>query len=192
MELEALSTVVGGPFTMVQGSNSLISEGSISSKGVAQNITSPITGTTMTTANTWYPVLSLRLKPSTLNGIALLDNFQIATIDNTNIFYRLVRNADLGVTGANGWLDMPDSNAFTQYQVYAAPGAVIPANQGVAIYSGFVVAGGGGAAVNLSKDSIYQIGRTQLGTTSDTYTLLCASNNANKAALASLTWIEQR
>lgn len=192
MELEALSTVVGGPFTMVQGSNSLISEGSISSKGVAQNITSPITGTTMTTANTWYPVLSLRLKPSTLNGIALLDNFQIATIDNTNVFYRLVRNADLGVTGANGWLDMPDSNAFTQYQTYTTPGAVIPANQGVAIYSGFIITGGGAAAVNLSKDSIYQIGRTQLGTISDTYTLLCASSNANKDALASLTWIEQR
>jgi hypothetical protein len=192
MELEALSTVLGGPFTLVQGSNSLISEGSISSKGVAQNITSPITGTTMTAANTWYPALSLRLRSSVLKGVALLDNFQVATIDNTNIFYRLVRNANLAVTGANGWVNMPDSNSFTQYQTYTAPGEVILANQGIGIYSGFVVNGGGGAGINLSKDSIYQIGRTQLGTVSDTYTLLCASNNANKAALASLTWIEQR
>lgn len=146
----------------------------------------------MTAANTWYPVLSLRLRSSALKGVTLLDNFQVATIDNTNIFYRLVRNANLAVTGANGWVNMPDSNSFTQYQTYTAPGEVILANQGIAIYSGFVVTGGGGAAINLSKDSIYQIGRTQLGTVSDTYTLLCASNNANKAALACLTWIEQR
>lgn len=192
MELEALSTVVGGPFTMVQGSNSIIAEGGVGSRGLSQNISSPITGTTMTTANTWYPVLSVRLKSSALKGVVLPDSFQLATIDNTNLFYRFVRNANLAVAGANGWVDMPDTNAFTQYQTYTAPGAIITANQGVAVDSGFVVTGGGGARITLNKDSNYQIGRTGLGTVSDTYTLLCASSNANKSALASLTWVEQR
>jgi len=37
-----------------------------------------------------------------------------------------------------------------------------------------------------------QLGRSGIGTISDTYTLACASPNTNKAALAVLNWIEQR
>ena len=192
MEMEALTTVAGGPFTLVQGSNSLISEGTASTKGMGQNISSPILGTTMAAANTWYPVLSIRLKPTMLKAVVLPEAFQVATTDNTSVFYRLVRNANLAVTGANGWVNMPDTNAFTQYQTYTAPSSIIEANQGTSVDSGFVISGGGGARVILSKDSSVQIGRTQLGTVSDTYTILCASNNTNKAALASLTWVEQR
>jgi hypothetical protein len=191
LEMEALSNVAGGPFTMTQGSNSIIAEGTESTKGLSGNISSSIIGTTMTTANTWYPVLSIRLKGSTLKAVVLPDSFQLATIDNTNIFYRFVRNANLAVAGAGAWTDMPDSNAFTQYQLYTAPGEVIPANQGTSVDSGFVI-GGASTRIELNKESNYQLGRTNLGSVSDTFTLLCASNNANKSALASLTWIEQR
>jgi len=38
----------------------------------------------------------------------------------------------------------------------------------------------------------YQIGRTNLGSVSDVFTILCASNGTGKDALASMTWIEQR
>ena len=192
MEMEALTTVAGGPFTMIQGSNSVITEGTTSTKGTSQNISSPITGTTMAAANTWYPVLSIRLKSNMLKGVVIPVIFQMATIDNTNVFYKLVRNANLAVTGANGWVNMPDTNAFTQYQTYTTPGDISPANQGVSLDSGFAISGGGGVRILLSQDSPLQIGRSQLGSVSDTYTLLAASNNTNKSALASLTWVEQR
>lgn len=192
IEMEALTTVAGGPFTMIQGSNSLIAEGTESTKGISGNISSPITGTTMTVANTWYPILSIRLKPSALKAVVLPGSFQLATLDNTNIFYRVVRNANVAVTGASAWTNMPDTNAFTQYQTYTDPAAIIEANQGTSLDSGFVITGGGGVRTEINKDSNVQLGRTQLGTVSDTYTILCASNNANKDALASLTWIEQR
>ena len=183
LELENL-TGVAGTYYMWQGSNSLISEGKPDKLGIAQNIQTPVAGRTMTSANTYYPILSIRLKSTSLNGIALPTYFQAATLDNTSVFFKLVRNATL--TGAN-FVDMPDANAFTQYDVSATA-----MTGGVDIDSGFVINGGGGTSIRLDKDTVYQIGRGSIGTVSDTLTLAMACPNANKSALAAMTWIEQR
>ena len=150
------------------------------------------------TKDNWYPILSIRLKSTTLNGIVLPQAFQVATIDNTNIFYKLVRNATIPAevtAGANGpqpWLDNPDPDGFTQYQTYIAPTRITEANHGSVLDSGFVIAGGGGAGIGLETSTAYQIGRSNLGTVSDVFTILCASSGTGKDALASMTWIEQR
>jgi hypothetical protein len=142
--------------------------------------------------------LSIRLKSTALSGIVLPQAFQVATIDNTNVFYKLVRNATIpaAVTaGANGpqpWLDNPDPNGFTQYQTYIAPTRITVANHGSVLDSGFVIAGGGGAGIQLATSTSYQIGRSSLGSVSDVFTIMCASNGNGKDALASFTWIEQR
>jgi len=183
LEIENLTGVAGTHY-LYQGSNSLISEGEATKLGIAENITSPITGRTMSAANTFYPILSIRLKSAALKGIVLPTFFQAATIDNTSVFYKLVRNATL--TGAN-FVDMPDANAFTQYDVSATS-----YTGGVDIDSGFVISGGGGTGIRLDKDTIYQIGRGSMGTVSDTLTLAIACPNSNKSALAAMTWIEQR
>jgi len=169
---------------MWQGSNSLISEGVPEKLGIAQSITSPLGGTSLTTKDTFYPVLSIRLKSSALRGIVLPSFFQAASTDNTNIYYKLVRNATL--TGAS-WTDMPDTNAFTQYDVSATA-----FSGGVQIDSGFVFGSSGGTRIPLDQNTTYQLGRSSLGTVSDTYTLCVASSIANKSAVAQMTWIEQR
>ena len=183
LELENLTGVPGTHY-LYQGSNSLISEGVPDKLGIAQNIATPIAGRTMAVANTFYPILSIRLKTAALNGIVLPTYFQAATIDNTSVFFKLVRNATL--TGAS-FVDMPDANAFTQHDVSATA-----MTGGVDIDSGFVINGGGGTSIRLDKDTVYQIGRGSLGTVSDTLTLAMACPNANKSALAAMTWIEQR
>jgi hypothetical protein len=182
LELENLTGVAGTHY-LYQGSNSLISEGEATKLGIAQNVTGPITGRTMASANTFYPILSIRLKSTALKGIVLPTFFQAATIDNTSVFYKLIRNATL--TNAN-FVDMPDANAFTQYDVSATA-----YTNGVDLDSGFVI-GGGGTSIRLDRDTVYQLGRSSLGTVSDTLTLAIASPNANKAALSAMTWIEQR
>jgi hypothetical protein len=182
LELENLTGVAGTHY-LYQGSNSLISEGEATKLGIAQNVTGPITGRTMSSANTFYPILSIRLKSTALKGIVLPTFFQAATVDNTSVFYKLIRNATL--TGAN-FVNMPDPNAFTQYDISATA-----YTGGVDLDSGFVI-GGGGTGIRLDKDTVYQIGRGSMGTVSDTLTLAIASPNANKAALAAMTWIEQR
>ncbi len=183
LEIENLTGVAGTHY-LYQGSNSLISEGEATKLGIAQNVTGPITGRTMASANTFYPILSIRLKSSALKGIVLPTFFQAATIDNTSVFYKLVRNATL--TGAN-FINMPDVNAFTQYDVSATS-----YTNGIDLDSGFVIAGGGGTGIRLDRDTVYQLGRGSLGTVSDTLTLAIACPNTNKAALAAMTWIEQR
>ena len=205
VEIEALTTVAGGPYTMLQGSNSVISEGTVGKLGIAQNISAPFYGTRMANAlssavtkDNWYPILSIRLKSSALNGIVLPQMFQVATIDNTNIFYKLVRNATIpaevtaGASGPQPWLDHPDPNGFTQYQTYITPANITEANHGSVLDSGFVISGGGGTGIELEESTAYQIGRSSLGTVSDVFTILCASNGTGKDALASFTWIEQR
>ena len=205
MEIEALSTVAGGPFTLLQGSNSIISEGTVGKLGIAQNISAPFYGTRMANAlssavtkDNWYPILSIRLKSSALNGIVLPQMFQVATIDNTNVFYKLVRNATIpaevtaGASGPQPWLDNPDPDGFTQYQTYITPANITEANHGLILDSGFVISGGGGTGIRLESSTAYQLGRSSLGSVSDVFTLLCASNGTGKDALASMTWIEQR
>ena len=205
MEIEALSSVAGGPYTMLQGSNSVISEGTVGKLGIAQNISAPFYGTRMAAAlssevtkDNWYPILSIRLKSTALNGIVLPQMFQVATIDNTNVFYKLVRNATIpaavtaGASGPQPWLDHPDPNGFTQYQTYITPANITEANHGSVLDSGFVISGGGGTGIRLESSTAYQIGRSSLGTVSDVFTILCASDGTGKDALASMTWIEQR
>jgi hypothetical protein len=62
---------------------------------------------------------------------------------------------------------------------------------GTAILNGFVV-GGGSDLIFIDEKSDLQLGRSGIGTISDTYTLACASPNTNKKSLAVLNWIEQR
>jgi len=195
-EIENVSAT-SGTYTLQQGSSSNILEGRTGKQGISASVSSPITGTTLTTANTWYPVLSIRLQSDRLNGVVLPRYFQVATIDNTNIFYRLVRNATLPadvVAGQNGpqpYLVVPDSGStFTEYQTYINPAAVAEGDQGSRLDTGFVI--GGGAQIKLDDDVQFQIGRSGLGTVSDEFTILVASTGANKDAIASITWIEQR
>jgi hypothetical protein len=147
------------------------------------SISNPITGTTMPSANTYYPIISLRLKSSNLGAVMLLRSLQAATDDNTNVYWQLLQNATL--TGGT-WVNHPDPNSFMQYNITQTA-----VSGGDDLLSGFVI-NGSGALVDLDIKAALQLGRSGIGTISDTYTLVCASPNVNKKALAVLNWIEQR
>jgi hypothetical protein len=182
VEIENVTGAAGTHY-IYQGSNSLTQEGEPEKLGTLVSYSNPITGTTMPLANTFYPVLSLRLKSADLAGIVLPRSLQVATNDNTNVFWRLIQNPTL--TGAS-WTDHPNPDAITQVDTTATA-----TTGGVVILSGFTV-GGGAQLIDLDDKAALQIGRSSLGTVSDIYTLACASPNTNKKALAVLNWLEQR
>lgn len=182
VELENVTGAAGTHY-IYQGSNSLTQEGEPEKLGTLISYSNPITGTTLPAANTFYPVISLRLKPADLAGIVLPRSLQVATNDNTNVFWRLVENPTL--TGGT-WIDHPNPDAITQVNTTATA-----ATGGVTVLSGFTV-GGGANLIELDDKAALQIGRSNLGTVSDIYTLECASPNTNKSALAVLNWLEQR
>jgi hypothetical protein len=182
VEIENITGVAGTHY-IYQGSNSLIQEGEPEKLGTLVSIANPITGTTMQSANTFYPIVSIRLKSTQLSAVMLLRSLQAATNDNTNVYWKLLENA----TNTGGtWVNHPDPNSFMQYNITESA-----TTGGTTLLNGFVV-GGGAALINIDEKASLQIGRSGIGTISDTYTLACASPNANKAALAVLNWIEQR
>jgi len=182
VEIENVTGVAGTHY-IYQGSNSLIQEGEPEKLGTLVSIANPITGTTMTAANTFYPIVSIRLKSNQLSAVMLLRSLQAATNDNTNVYWKLLENA----TNTGGpWVDHPDPNSFMQYNITQTA-----TTGGTTLLNGFVV-GGGAALINIDDKAALQLGRSGIGTISDTYTLACASPNTNKAALAVLNWIEQR
>jgi hypothetical protein len=182
LEIENITGVAGTHY-MYQGSNSLIQEGEPEKLGTLLSISNPITGTTMQSANTFYPIISIRLKSNNLTGVMLLRSLQAATDDNTNVYWQLLQNATL--TGGT-WVNHPDPNSFMQYNITQTA-----VSGGSDLLSGFVI-NGSGALVDLDVRAALQLGRSGIGTISDTYTLVCASPNTNKKALAVLNWIEQR
>jgi len=172
-----------GTHHLYQGSNAILIEGGALKAGVASNILTPLTGIALDEALVFYPVISIRLKPTCLEAVVMPSHFVANTLDNTDIYYKVVRNATLNGT----WVDNPDTNAFTQYNI-TSTGAI---TDGFSLDSGFITAGGMGRIdFNLRTD--LQLGRSGLGTISDTITIAIASKIANKKAVASLTWIEQR
>lgn len=183
LELENFGGAAGTHY-MWQGSNSLLVEGSVEKLGIAENILTPLTGISLQSANTFYPILSIRMKSTSLTGIVIPTYFQASTLDNTDIYYKLIRNATLNGT----WVDHPDTNAFTQYN-YTSTGAI---TDGSVLDSGIITAGASSGPIELDSDTVYQIGRGSMGTVSDTLTLAVAAKNANKNAVATMTWIEQR
>ena len=182
VELENFGGAAGTHY-IYQGSNSLIQEGEPEKLGNLVSRSNAITGTTLTNANTFYPVISIRLKSTALQGVVLLRSLQVATNDNTNVFWRLVENPTL--TGAN-WQNPSDTNIFTQYDISATA-----YTGGTNLLGGFTI-GGGSSLIELDSKAALQLGRTSLGTVSDVYTLVCASPNTNKSAVAVMNWLEQR
>lgn len=176
-------TGVAGTHYLYQESNSLIQEGEPEKLGILVSQSTGVTGRTMTSANTFYPILSIRMKSDKLTGIVLPRSLQAATNDNTNVFWRLIVNPTL--TGAN-WQNHADPDAYTQYDLSATA-----MTGGRVLISGFTIAGGA-SLIDIDDKAQLQLGRSGIGTVSDIYTLACASPNTNKKALTALNWIEQR
>ena len=172
-----------GTHQMYQGGFAVLTEGTVGPLGRRRNVSYPITGKTLTTANIFYPVLTVRLQTSGLDGVALPFAFQAATLDNTSIFYRIVRDATL--TGAS-YVTLADT--LIEYDISATA-----TSGGDIIDSGFISADGQGGEQPLGDpSSIIQIGRNNLGTTSQTLTIQIAAINSNKKGWAGLNWIEVR
>jgi hypothetical protein len=181
-----ITNVLGtaGVHKIYQGSNSLISEGEVGKLGIAQNFTTTITGKSLGSPNTFRPVLSIRLKTSSLTGVVLPTFFQAISLSNASVFYKLVLNAEL--TDAS-FTDMPDPNSFTQYDQSATA-----YTGGTDLDSGYVSSDSQGLKITLDGDTRFQIGRNSMGTVSDILTLVMASPTNNATAVGSMTWIEQR
>ena len=185
-ELENVTGETAGPHYLYQGSNSLSQEGASEVAGVLVSQQNDIGGTSLGTAGTFTPVISIKLKDTQLGGIIIPQSLQAASSGQSNdIYWKLIENATL--TGAS-FVDHENPDSFAQVDTSATA-----VTGGRTIIAGFEVAGSS-TLIPIDGKSYLSLGRSGIGTnlTSDTYTLVCASPVQNTTALGVLNWIEQR
>lgn len=185
VEIENVSAVLGD--SMFHFSQCHSSEGASDNIGTPVSISTPITGTTLSSADTFYPVLSIRLKTTNggLHAVVVPQTLQEGTLDNTFVFFKLLLNPTL--SGAN-WTNHPTAESSVQYDVSSSS-----FSGGTTIEQGFAASGTNNILLlNRPQSGNFQLGRTALGTVSDILTIVMAATNANKKGIAVLGWIEQR
>ena len=186
VELTNVTGESAGPHYFWQGSHSFQSESTTTLLGRQKAISSPLTGYTLTAANTFYPVVAIRLKTTALNSVVVPDFYAGATLDNTNVFIRILEDAT--VTGGT-WISY-DSESAVEYNL---TGTAV--SGGTTLDTVYVSSTNQGNVFKLPERAITQLTRnttTTLGDTPATFVIALATTNANKAGWASLGWIEVR
>jgi len=183
-EIENIGTTAGSA-TLKQICTSVISEGGYEIRGKPRSYgQEPSTQRQLGTAGTYYPVISLRLKSTKLDGIAVPKRIDIAPINQAVYKYRLVSNA--AITGAS-WANT-GSDSVVEYD----------ANNSSTMTGGTVLASGliqatnqSAASVTLDGDAfLYQLERNGLSNTATVFTLALTCGTATSNVIASMDWQE--
>jgi len=168
-----------GSSTMTQICCTVISEGGYTEYGVTEAAGTGINALRLTSQDTFYPIVSIRLAPGRKDSIVLPTQLDFLSTSVNYYQYKLLLNATL--TGAT-WTGT-SSTGSVQYDTGATS-----FTGGTQIQSGFVSAR---TQLELSALSFfqYQLGRTIAGV-SDVITLVAASTSPNADLLAQLGWQE--
>lgn len=168
-----------GASMMTQICSTVISEGGYNSFGTTQTAGTGTTQKRLTTANTYYPVVSIRLNSSRLDSIVLPR--QIDVLSPTVNYYRWVLLQNATLTGATWATTSPTGTVDIDLAATAISG-------GTEIQSGYASSR---ELTQLSSVDYfqYQLGRTLAGV-SDVVTLALAATANNADVLAELGWQE--
>lgn len=171
--------------TMKQICSTVISEGGYQGRNKSRSQTLDFGSfKTLATANTYYPIMSLRLSPNRLDSIVIPKNVDFAIITNqsSTAHYKILVNATLpnaSFTDCVGNTVQYDISANSQM------------TGGTLIKSGYVSTSQKGAAIDFGsiEDFEYQLGR-KIDGTSDTLTLAVAVETLSSNVGATMEWYE--
>jgi hypothetical protein len=172
--------------TLKQVCSTVISEGGYELRGLQQAIgTDILTPRTLTTAGTLYPVISIRLKSTRLDGIVILTALSIMGItNNANYQWRVVAS---GTTTGGTWVSAGTSSAV-DYNI-----------TGTATTGGRILASGyfqgsnqGSSTIDILKEALFsfQLERNSFTATPYELTLVCTAAANGNQVHASMDWEE--
>jgi hypothetical protein len=174
--------------TLKQVCSTVISEGGYELRGLQQAVGTAIGAPRdLTTVNTYYPVVSIRLKasPDRLDGIVILTALSlIAITNNANYNWRVVAS---GATTGGTWVSAGDDSAV-EYNI-----------TGTSFAGGRILASGwtngsnqGSSPVDILKEALFKFQLERNGLTSSSYelTLVAAADSAGADIYASMDWEE--
>lgn len=174
--------------TLKQVCSTVISEGGYQLAGSQQSIGTPVTTpTTLTTAGTVYPIVSLRLKATRLDAIAILTAVSILGLtNNSNYKWEVISQ---GTTTGGTWVSA-GANSAVEYNI---TGTAFTVGTGRILGTGFFQGSNQGVApVDILKEALFasQLERNPFTPTPYEITLACVASLASSQVLASLDWEE--
>lgn len=187
-EIENTGTTSGSS-SLKQICSTVISEGGYELAGRAQSVSIPVTTPKdIPTAGTFTPILSLRLKDSFKDAIAILKDVEFFGVtNNTNYRYKIVIGGSL--TGAS-WASV-SSDSCVEYDIAAT--AITGGREATVGYLN-VSAGAGAAAINLSRESLfaYQLERNPFAANNNGVIITLAATGAANGndAVGAMIWEE--
>ena len=174
-----------GASTLKQICSTVLSEGGYELNGLQQAVGIPINSPiTLGTAGTFYPVISLRLKTTRLDSIAILSALSAMPITTGNYNWQLIAT---GTTTGGTWVSA-GTNSSVEYNITGTTFA-----GGRILASGFFNATNQGSSqIDLLKEALFKFQLERDGLTSTPYelTLIIASNSSSDTVVASLDWEE--
>ena len=172
--------------TMKQICSSVISEGGYELNGLQQSATTPVsTPIDLTNANTYYNLISLRLKSTRLDAIVIMSALSLLGITNNAVYNWQVR-ASATTTGGT-WTSAGVDSAV-EYKLDSAT-----VSGGRILASGFTTATTQSSMpVDILKEALFkfQLERDSLAGTAYELTLCCATNTAGADIYAAMDWEE--
>jgi len=167
--------------------STVISEGGYELRGIQQAIGIPITTPrTLTTAGTFYPIVSLRLKtsPNFLDAIVIITALSVMPIATGAYNWQLRAS---GTTGGGDWVSAGDDSAVN-YNITGTSHT-----GGRILGSGFFSASNQGTTqIDILKEALFkfQLERNGLTSTPFEISLVVAAGANNNTVVASMDWEE--
>lgn len=174
---------------MKQICSTVVSEGGYQLEGKARSVSIPIsTPKDLPTAGTFTPVISIRLKDSFKDALAILKDIEFFGVtNNTSYRYKIIIGGTL--TGAS-WVSA-DTDSPIEYDITAS--AVSGGRDATVGYVN-VSAGAGGATINLSREQLfaYQLERDPFAASNNGIIITVAGTGATNGndAIGAMVWEE--
>jgi len=172
--------------TMKQICSSVISEGGYELNGLQQAVSNAVgTPTDLTSAETYYNLVSIRLKSAYLDAIVIMSALSLLGITNNAIYNWQVR-ATATTTGGS-WVSA-GTNSAVEYKL--AAGTV---SDGRILASGFTTSTTQSSVpIDILKEALFKFQLERDGLTGTPYelTLCCATNTSGADIYASMDWEE--
>jgi hypothetical protein len=180
------TAATSGSSTLKQICSTVISEGGYELRGLQQAVTIPVNAPRdCTNANTYYPIISLKLKSGFLDAIVILTALSMLGTGNNAIFnWQMVAS---GTTTGGDWVDA-GANSAVQYNISGTS-----FSGGRILASGYLTSSAQGqVSVDILKEALFkfQLERNSFTSTSNELTLIVASKVAGDDVYASLDWEE--
>jgi hypothetical protein len=174
-----------GASTLKQICSSVLSEGGYELRGTQQAVGTPITAPrTLTTAGVFYPIVSIRLKSTKLDGIVVATAISVIGNSAANYNWQVIA---AGTTTGGSWVSA-GTNSSVEYNLTGASFA-----GGRILASGYFTATAStSVSVDILRAALFsnQLERDGLTGTPYEITVILAAGTNNETTFASMDWEE--